>query len=203
MQVWCRHVVHAVSILSHSGGVLLRRRVRVRRSHHRDQRSAKVQLAADHSTVTQSEDLGEAFAEFRGTENDFPDPYGTLQYVVNGETHSWQGRGRDIGLTAMTQGDKITLYYNPANPQELSTLVLGASTGSIILAVAFAFLAFYVWFFWLRGLLRGSGPDDFGGDASFEGPAPGWTPSRSEGARFTLGDRGAAGQRSRPSFGKR
>jgi Protein of unknown function (DUF3592) len=155
------------------------------------------------ATVTQSEDLGEAFAEFRGTENDFPDPYGTLQYVVNGETHSWQGRGRDIGLTAMTQGDKITLYYNPANPQELSTLVLGASTGSIILAVAFAFLAFYVWFFWLRGLLRGSGPDDFGGDASFEGPAPGWTPSRSEGARFTLGDRGAAGQRSRPSFGKR
>jgi hypothetical protein len=62
----------------------------------------------------------------------------------------------------MKPGDQIKVYYNPRNPQEISTLaLLGASTGSIIMAVAFAFLAFYFWFFWLRGFLRRSGPDDF------------------------------------------
>jgi hypothetical protein len=118
-------------------------------------------------TVTQSQDFGQALAEFRGTQNTFPDPRGTLQYVIDGKPYAWQGRGREIGVTVMNPGDKIKVYYNPRNPREISTLVLlGASTGSIILAVALAFLAFYVWFFWLRGFLRRSRPDDFDADVA-------------------------------------
>jgi hypothetical protein len=118
-------------------------------------------------TVVQSQDLGDMAAAFRGTPNTFPDPRGTLKYVIDGKSYAWQGRGREIGVTVMTPGDQIKVYYNPQNPQEISTLVLlGASTGSIIMAVAFAFLAFYVWFFWLRGFLRRSGADDFDGDVA-------------------------------------
>lgn len=118
-------------------------------------------------TVVQSQDLGDVAAKFRGTPNTFPDPRGTVQYVIDGKSYSWQGRGRDMGVTIMNPGDKIEVYYNPKNPQEINTLVLlGASTGNIILASALAFLAFYVWFFWLRGLFRRSGPTDFDGAAS-------------------------------------
>jgi hypothetical protein len=105
-------------------------------------------------------------AEFRRTENSFPDPRGTGTYVVGGKAYAWQGRGREIGVIVMKPGDQIKVYYNPQNPQEISTLVLlGMFTGSIILAIALAFLAFYVWFFWLRGFLRGPGSHDYG-DAS-------------------------------------
>ena len=114
-------------------------------------------------TVMQSQDFGQALTELRGTPNTFPDPRGTLRYVIDGKTYNWQGRGREMGVTVMKPGDQIKVYYNPQNPLEISTLVLlGASTGSIIMAVALAFLAFYFWFFWLRGFLRRSGPDDFG-----------------------------------------
>ena len=114
-------------------------------------------------TVMQSQDFGQALAELRGTPNTFPDPRGTLRYVIDGKTYNWQGRGREMGVTVMKPGDQIKVYYNPQNPLEISTLVLlGASTGSIIMAVALAFLVFYFWFFWLRGFLRRSGPDDFG-----------------------------------------
>jgi len=69
-----------------------------------------------------------------------------------------------IGVTVMTPGDTITVYYNPKNPRDINTLVLlGAFKGNIILAIALAFLAFYVWFFWLRGFLRRSGPVSFSG----------------------------------------
>lgn len=65
----------------------------------------------------------------------------------------------------MNPGDKINVYYNPENPQEIGTLVLlGKFIGSIILAAALAFLAVYVWFFWLRGFLRRPGPHGFYGD---------------------------------------
>ena len=118
-------------------------------------------------TVMQSQDFSQALAEFRGTQNSFPDPHGTVRYVIGGKTYSWQGRGREIGVTVMNPGDKINIYYNPENPQEISTLVLlGRFTGSIILAAALAFLVFYVWFFWLRGFLRRSDPDDFEGDVA-------------------------------------
>ena len=115
-------------------------------------------------TVVRSQDFGAAAAAFRGTPNTFPDPRGTLNYVIDGQTYTWQGRGRDIGVTVMNPGDQIKVYYNPKNPRDISTLVLlGAATGSIIMAVALAFLAFYFWFFWLRGFLRRSGSDDFDG----------------------------------------
>ena len=114
------------------------------------------------ATVMESQDFGAASAEFRGAENTFPDPHGSLKYVVDRKTYAWQGRGRDIGVTVMKPGDQIQIHYNPENPREISTLVLlGASTGTIILAAALAFLAFYVWFFWLRGYFRRSSSDDF------------------------------------------
>ena len=109
------------------------------------------------ATVTRAEDPGDLAARFQGGPKNFSEPYGTLHYVVNGETRTWKGRARDIGVTAMKSGDTIKVYYNPKDPREISTLVLlGAATGSIIFAVALAFLAFYVWVFWLRALLRRS-----------------------------------------------
>ena len=151
-------------------------------------------------TVMASRDFGKALAELRGTQNTFPDPHGTLTYVIDGATYTWQGRGRDIGVTAMNPGDRINIYYNPKNPREISTLVLlGASTGSIILGVALAFLAFYLWFFWLRGFLRRSGPDDFDGDVveSFAERVPERLPGRIERSHSALGNRGGV------TFGKR
>ena len=96
----------------------------------------------------------------------------------------------------MNPGDQINIYYNPKNPREISTLVLlGASTGSIIMAVALAFLVFYFWFFWLRGFLRRSGPDDFGdgvvGLSEINTPA-----SENQWKNLSTGER-------RASFGKR
>src|SRR5262245_9901335 len=84
-------------------------------------------------TVTKSQDFGQAFAEFRGTKNDFPDPRGAGTYVVDGVTYTWQGRGRDIGTTVLTPGDTIKVFYNPKDPRDINTLVLlGASTGNVI-----------------------------------------------------------------------
>jgi hypothetical protein len=118
-------------------------------------------------TVVQSQDFGDVAAAFRGTPNTFPDPRGKFNYVIDGKSYDWQGRGRDIGVTVMKPGDQIKVYYNPRDPRDISTLVLlGATTGSIIMAVALAFLAFYFCFFWLRGFLRRSGPDDFNGDVA-------------------------------------
>ena len=108
----------------------------------------------------------------------------------------------------MNPGDQIKVYYNPKNPREINTLVLlGACTGNIILAVALAFLAFYFWFFWLRGFLRRSGPDDFGGDlaASFADRVPERLSSQIEPSRSTLADQRAAAINNRPtgqSFGQ-
>jgi hypothetical protein len=153
-------------------------------------------------TVMQSQDLGQVAAEFRGTQNTFPDPRGTLEYVIDGRTYTWQGRGHDIGVTAMNPGDKINVYYNPQNPREISTLLLlGAATGNIILAVALAFLAFYVWFFWLRGFFRRSGPDDFRGDAvgSFADRVPERLPDQIERSRFALGDKHPTAINQRPT----
>jgi hypothetical protein len=116
-------------------------------------------------TVTQSQDFNQAYAEFRGTENAFPDPYGMVRYVIAGKTYSWQGRGRDIGVTVMNPGDKINVYYNPDNPQQINTLILlGAGTGAILVAGALAFIVLYVWFFWVRRFLRRLGSDDSSGE---------------------------------------
>jgi hypothetical protein len=153
-------------------------------------------------TVTQSQDFGQAFAEFRGTQNTFPDPRGTVKYVIDGAPYTWQGRGRDIGLTVMNPGDTIKLYYNPKDPRDISTLVLlGASTGSIILTVALAFLAFYVWFFWLRGFLRRSGAEDFDGEmaGSFADPVPQGSPTQIERSRSTSGDQRPMAINNRPT----
>ena len=113
-------------------------------------------------TVTESEDFGQEVATLRGTADNFPDPHGRVTYVVDGKSYEWKGRGRDIGLTAMKPGEKIEVYYNPSNPQEINSLILlGASTGLVILASALAFLGFYIWFFWWRRPFRGFGSGDF------------------------------------------
>jgi hypothetical protein len=142
------------------------------------------------ATVTESQDLGDLAARWSGTPNTFPDPHGSVTYVVDGATYTWEGRGREIGVTVMTPGDRITITYNPKNPRDIGTLVLlGAFTGGIIFATALAFLVFYVWFFWVRRFLRRRGPDDFGGGlaaVAINGPA-----------------RQPSGRGRAPTFGKR
>jgi Protein of unknown function (DUF3592) len=150
-------------------------------------------------TVVQSQDLGEA---------SFPDPHGTVSYVIGGKTYTWEGRGREIGVTAMKPGDKVKLYYNPANPQQLNTLVLlGKFTASIIFAISLAVIVLYVWFFWLRGFLRRPAPQDFSGDApgSFVDRASERISSQIEQSRSTSGDQHPPGINARPagtSFGQ-
>ncbi len=159
-------------------------------------------------TVTQSQDLGQASTEFRGTQNTFPDPHGTGTYIIDGTTYTWQGRGRDLGVTTMNPGDKIKIYYNPKDPRQINSLVLlGTATGNIILAVALAFLAFYFWFFWFRGFLRRSGPDNFDGGlaASFADRVPERLSSQGEPPRFTSADQRPTAINNRPtgqSFGQ-
>ena len=68
----------------------------------------------------------------------------------------------------------------------------------MILAAALAFLAFYVWFFWLRGFFgRSAPPDDFDGDMAM---------SFADGAKRTaVTDRstGKSPGQGRGTFGKR
>jgi hypothetical protein len=159
------------------------------------------------ATVVESQDPGDALAEFNGTQNTFPDPHGTVSYVIDGKTYTWQGRGRDIGVTVMNPRDEIKVYYDPENPRTISTLVLlGASTGNMILAAALAFLAFYVWFFWLRGFLgRSTPPDDFDGDMAFADTVPTQRPAQIERSRLASGGKRTAAIDSKPtgkSFGQ-
>ncbi len=152
-------------------------------------------------TVEQTQDIGRMVAEFRGEKPTFSDLRGTGTYVIDGTVYHWQGRANAIGVTAMKPGDQIKVYYNPKNAEDISTLILlGAPTGSVILAVAVAFLAFYVWFFWLRGFFRRAGPDDFAGDTagSFADRAADALALPSEPARFVLADAGPAAVSSRP-----
>src|SRR5215831_7585403 len=72
------------------------------------------------ATVVRSEDIGRVLAEFQRTKQTFSDPRGTLEYVIDGQTHTWQGRGQDVGVTVMNPGDKIEIYYNPRDPGEIS-----------------------------------------------------------------------------------
>jgi Protein of unknown function (DUF3592) len=159
-------------------------------------------------TVVQSQDFNQALAEFRGAENAFPDPYGMVRYVVGGKTYSWYGRGRDIGLTVMNPGDKINLYYNPQNPQEINTLVLlGAGTGGILVATALAFIVFYLWFFWVRQFLRRLGSHDVSSElpGSFAERASERISNEIERSRSALADQHPVAANARPaekSFGQ-
>jgi len=127
------------------------------------------------ATVVQSQDLGDVVIDSPFTRSTAPNPTETVVYLVDGETHTWKGRARELGVTAMTPGEKIKVYYNPKDPKVIHTLaVLGARPGAILLAAALAFLIFYVWFFWLRGPPRRSPPADLGGDraAAFAAGVP-------------------------------
>lgn len=163
-------------------------------------------------TVLQAQHLGDVAAEWRGTPNNFPDPRGSISYTVDGQTYTWRGRGREIGLTAMTPGDQIKLYYNPRNPNEINALVLlGAATGNLILAAACTFLGLYIWFFWVRRSFRDSGPGGLNGQprgssASRAGEGPDQerfgSERRSPAVPYTEGDVGLARARApEPTFG--
>jgi hypothetical protein len=146
-------------------------------------------------TVVQSQDDGQVAAESRGTPNTFPDPRGTVQYVVDGKPYTWEGRGRDIGVTVMNPGDRINVYYDPQNPRDINTLVLlGVTTANILLATALAFLAFYVWVFWLREFLRRSDSDDFDGGALRDRPSTAIN-QRPVGQSLDRGPRATSGKR--------
>src|SRR5215831_16628935 len=98
------------------------------------------------ATVVQSQDLGDVVMDSPFTRSTSPDPTGTVVYLVDGETHTWKGRSRELGVTTMTPGDSIKVYYNPEDPKVIKTLVLlGARMYAILLAAALAFLSFYVW----------------------------------------------------------
>jgi hypothetical protein len=102
----------------------------------------------------------------------------------------------------MNPGDKINIYYNPQNPQEINTLVLlGGFTGGILVAAALAFIVFYLWFFWVRRFLRRLGPHDFSGDVSgsFAERASERLSSEIERSRSTLGDQYPVAINARPA----
>lgn len=75
-----------------------------------------------------------------------------LAYVANDAPTTWSGKGKDVGLYTAAKGDRIEFYYDPADPSNLDTAAMkGWRGGLLLLAVTGGFVAFYVWFFWLRG----------------------------------------------------
>ncbi|WP_068093601.1 DUF3592 domain-containing protein [Novosphingobium rosa] len=98
-----------------------------------------------------------------------PDLAGTVQYTIGGKQYLWHGRGRDMGVTDMTVGRTIPVYYNPDNFKEINTLIpLGWFVGLMILVGELSFLIAYIWFFWLRRTVRNT-PDLVG---MVEAPSP-------------------------------
>ncbi len=64
----------------------------------------------------------------------------------------WSGKGKIIGLYKASVGDKVEMYYNPADPSKLDIAAMkGWGGGLLLLAVTGGFIVLYIWFFWLRG----------------------------------------------------
>ncbi|MBM2715648.1 DUF3592 domain-containing protein [Mesorhizobium caraganae] len=75
-----------------------------------------------------------------------------IAYVANDAPMIWSGKGKLIGLYTASKGDRVELYYDPADPSSLDTAAMkGWGGGLLLFAVTGGFTAFYVWFFWLRG----------------------------------------------------
>ncbi|MFD1986606.1 DUF3592 domain-containing protein [Mesorhizobium newzealandense] len=75
-----------------------------------------------------------------------------VTYVVDDAPMTWSGKGKIIGLYAASIGDKVELYYDPADPSNLDTAAMkGWLVALLIIVGTGGFTAFYVWFFWLRG----------------------------------------------------
>ena len=74
-----------------------------------------------------------------------------ITYVANNAPMSWSGKGKVIGLYKASIGDKVEFYYDPADPSNLDTAAMkGWRGGLLLLGATGGFIAFYVWFFWLR-----------------------------------------------------
>ncbi|RWE97281.1 MAG: DUF3592 domain-containing protein [Mesorhizobium sp.] len=72
-----------------------------------------------------------------------------VSYVANDAPMTWSGKDKDIGLYKAAKGDRIELYYDPADPSSLDTAAMkGWRGGLLLLAVTGGFT---IWFFWLRG----------------------------------------------------
>src|SRR5262249_58829076 len=61
-------------------------------------------------TVVQSQDFGDVAAAFRGTPNTFPDPRGTLKYVIDGKSYDWRGRGGERGGALLKTRGQMTAF---------------------------------------------------------------------------------------------
>lgn len=143
------------------------------------------------ATVVKAQDFGRIAEEMGQTPGKYPNAQGTVRYVVGGETYEWSGRNRDLGVVAMTPGQQIKLYYNPADPHEANTLVLlGLGVGLVLFAGSLAFLTSYVWYFWLR---RRTPPQTYAFEVGdLAGPAP---PPRPGPVEFRQTPRTGFGQR--------
>ncbi|MFK0691835.1 DUF3592 domain-containing protein [Mesorhizobium sp. IMUNJ 23033] len=74
-----------------------------------------------------------------------------VAYVVDDAPMTWSGKGKVIGLYQAAIGDKVEMYYDPADPSNLDTAAMKGWRGGLLLdAATGGFSAFYVWFFWLR-----------------------------------------------------
>lgn len=74
-----------------------------------------------------------------------------VAYLVGDTPMTWSGKGKIIGLYSVNPGDKVELYYDPADPSNLDTAAMkGWRGGLLLLASTAGFVAFYVWLFWLR-----------------------------------------------------
>ncbi len=111
-----------------------------------------------------------------------------VAYDAGGSRHEWSGRGSDIGVYAASVGDSIQMLFDPADPSHLDTAAMkGWKGGLLVLAVTGGFVAFYVWFFWLRR--RGGNPPSRG---IVPPPAPARTaapPRPSQSQRASFGNR--------------
>lgn len=74
-----------------------------------------------------------------------------VTYMANNAPMTWSGKEKVIGLYGVSMGDKVELYYDPADPSNLDTAAAKGWRGALLLLAATGgFTAFYVWFFWLR-----------------------------------------------------
>ena len=74
-----------------------------------------------------------------------------LVYEAGGTRREWSGHGTDIGVYTASAGETIRMVFDPADPSRLDTAAMKGWRGAVLLfATTGSFVAFYVWFFWLR-----------------------------------------------------
>ncbi|MFC3326046.1 DUF3592 domain-containing protein [Mesorhizobium cantuariense] len=78
-----------------------------------------------------------------------------LTYTIDDTPMTWSGKGKVVGLYKASIGDEVEFYYDPGDPSNLDAAGMKGWRGILLLlAGTGGFTAFYVWFFWLRGMRR-------------------------------------------------